>query len=150
MKTGLQPRPPPRPGARLKPLPCVHPVLIHRFSTEKVLLLVMISQGSPQTGTGQGAQTMKYIFPHGTLSEERSCSKPSNPTSDQSNLLDIVQHLSPANKTQAFKALRSEAKADMRANKILRDEMALQEVGELEFSWDLNLCIKPPAITMDF
>ena len=32
-------------------------------------------------------------------------------------------------KTQAFEALGSEAKAGMWANKTLRDEMALQEVG---------------------
>lgn len=31
---------------------------------------------------------------------------------------------------QAFKALGSQAKASMRANKLLREEMALQEVGE--------------------
>lgn len=35
--------------------------------------------------------------------------------------------------TQAFKALGNEAKAGMLANKNLRDEMALQEVGQLNW-----------------
>ena len=44
-----------------------------------------------------------------------------------------ITALSRAHVAQAFKALGSQAKDGMRTNKLLREELALQEVGELRW-----------------